>query len=535
MATTTVRNPKVTTQAASSSTQTATPGGSSRPNPAANAASRNTGVSKATQPNTSSLSNTNAAREPVKNKAGKSPNPNPTAITRENNNEQPPQDESSPSASTRASLFGREEPVVSSQDILEETNRAAVRLGKKPLPVNHSASTALAHESTRPPSPSDQVRPEDSISQVERWSYPMEGWSEVQRNTTRPLPSVASRKSQRIESQVRGYHIELRRRYVLQMLREHDLLEHSTTYINEQDISVDEERNVIYHTDRPQITQCMHAIADSEVEKLRSIYPEPFSKDDPNPHRRSPVGNTPGGSGGPPSGSYGDSEGNGHNGNNSGNGGNRPPPKDGPGRPGGPPGGDGGPPDDPGYPSDDDSRQFDGLSERGDTGDQQKGIRYTSVDPTLVDKRQWTYDPTPQSQDEMLLSAFKVYEELILTYLFCEPVATNASVQKTLLQSIPKPGEYSGDDDLTVWDSWFRDLVRWMNTAGLCGNETRWSENKMDYVLTSVDLLRTNTLAAFLKGAAKQWLHDIVERIPDNRNEPLNGRWTFMQVVAGLF
>ncbi|KAL0067294.1 hypothetical protein AAF712_005692 [Marasmius tenuissimus] len=269
------------------------------------------------------------------------------------------------------------------------------------------------------------------------------------------------------------------------MLREHDLLEHSTTYINEQDICVDEERNVVYHSNRPQISQRMHAIADSEVDKLRAIYPEPFSKDDPNPYRRSPTGRASGGSGGPPSGGPGGSDGQGNNNHNPNNGGDQPQPRGGPGGPGGPPGGGGGdPPDDPGYPSDEENSRFDIYSERGDTGDQQKGVRYTSVDPTLVNKRQWTYDPTPQSQDEMLLSAFKVYEELIITYLFCEPVTTNASVQKTLLQSIPKPGEYSGDDDLTIWDSWFRDLVRWMNTAGLCGNETRWSEDELDYVLT---------------------------------------------------
>ncbi|KAF9256508.1 hypothetical protein L218DRAFT_1007298 [Marasmius fiardii PR-910] len=164
-------------------------------------------------------------------------------------------------------------------------------------------------------------------------------------------------------------------------------------------------------------------------------------------------------------------------------------------------------------------------------------LRYPSEDPEMLQKRIWAYDPTPQSEDEMLKAAFKGFKELITTYLYCKPLKGNTGIQKTLLQSLPKPGNYGREDDLTYFDTFVWDLVRWLNTADLCGPPVRWSRTKNAYVLTSVDMQRTNALAAFLKSSARHYYVDVVERLLEDfdSNDPLKGRWTFMQVVAGLY
>ncbi|KAF9254856.1 hypothetical protein L218DRAFT_951229 [Marasmius fiardii PR-910] len=163
-------------------------------------------------------------------------------------------------------------------------------------------------------------------------------------------------------------------------------------------------------------------------------------------------------------------------------------------------------------------------------------LRYPSEDPEMLQKRIWTYDSTPQSEDK-LKAAFKGFEELITTYLYCKPLKGNTGIQKTLLQSLPKPGNYGGEDDLTYFDTFVQDLVRWLNTTDLCGPPVRWSQTKNAYVLASVDMQRTNALAVFLKSSAHHYYIDVVEGIPDDfdSNDPLKGCWTFMQVVAGLY
>ncbi|KAF9254941.1 hypothetical protein L218DRAFT_1009125 [Marasmius fiardii PR-910] len=162
--------------------------------------------------------------------------------------------------------------------------------------------------------------------------------------------------------------------------------------------------------------------------------------------------------------------------------------------------------------------------------------RHPSEDPKLLEKKDWTYNPTPLSEEEMLKSTFKQYEDLIMTYLYCKPVKGNVGVQKTLLQSLPKPGYYSGKDDLTYFDEWICTFVCWLNTADLCGDEARWSSSKQHLVLTSVDIQSKNAVAAFLKKSAWQWFSDVVEQVPDRDTEdPLRGQWTFMNVIGGLY
>ncbi|KAF9254980.1 hypothetical protein L218DRAFT_1009073 [Marasmius fiardii PR-910] len=53
---------------------------------------------------------------------------------------------------------------------------------------------------------------------------------------------------------------------------------------------------------------------------------------------------------------------------------------------------------------------------------------YPSEDPEMFQKRIWTYDPTPQSEDEMLKAAFKGFEELITMYLYCKPLKGNTGI-----------------------------------------------------------------------------------------------------------
>ncbi|KAL0059021.1 hypothetical protein AAF712_014259 [Marasmius tenuissimus] len=390
----------------------------------------------------------------------------------------------------------RDSRVFSAADILSKTDRAAICRGKKPMPKlrigsveppsktdksNDEADKTTGeedkmNEETDNDNMNDEIRPEDSVSQrpptpSERdtqWSYRIDGWSESQCNTRRPLPLVALRASQQIQSRVHEYQRELRCRYVLQVLRNYDLEEYSFTLIVLQEIVIDHEASVVYNVARPELTQRLYTISEAEVDKLRITYPKPFSNSDPSPYRRPedakpPNKNNGGNSGGNPGGNPPEDDGpDDHNdggGNRSDKGdynerrGHQPNRSGGP---GGPPGDN--PPSDPGD-FEPEPMGSDAESERGDTGDQRKGVCYTSVDPESMSRNKWDYNPTPLSQDEMLRAAFSVFEKLIVKQLYCEPAISNSSVQKTLLQSLPKPGEYRGEDDLTIFDAWIRDLI----------------------------------------------------------------------------
>ncbi|KAF9257665.1 hypothetical protein L218DRAFT_948984 [Marasmius fiardii PR-910] len=87
------------------------------------------------------------------------------------------------------------------------------------------------------------------------------------------------------------------------------------------------------------------------------------------------------------------------------------------------------------------------------------------------EKEEFTYDPTPQSEEEVLRSAFRNFEDLITFHLLGEPNKANTNVQKTIIQSIRKLEFYYGDNDFVKFDMFLRTLVRWMNIAGLCGPE----------------------------------------------------------------
>ncbi|KAF9255927.1 hypothetical protein L218DRAFT_1029344 [Marasmius fiardii PR-910] len=187
---------------------------------------------------------------------------------------------------------------------------------------------------------------------------------------------------------------------------------------------------------------------------------------------------------------------------------------------GGPP--DGGPPGGGGPPSDD-----------GNDPDE------TDSDITFSEKETFVYDPTPLTEAEVLRAAFRRFEDLIIFQLFpkASDMATS-NLRKNVLQSIPKPGFYYGDNnDYLAFDTWIRSVIRWLALAGLCGPELRWSTSRNTWVLTSVDMQCTNVLGTLLKEDAATYFTDEVERIPSSfdRNNPLQGRKTFMEVVSGLY
>ncbi|KAF9264367.1 hypothetical protein L218DRAFT_1027835 [Marasmius fiardii PR-910] len=146
-----------------------------------------------------------------------------------------------PPSHSRNSLFSADEPSVTATDILNETNRTAIRCGKKALPTLRV---------DRPLSPSEELAPSDSVSESDHPQYSMTGWS--------------------------------------QRLRSHDLMAYRTSTIPEQDIVIDEVNNRIYHVDCPELSQPTYPIEDTEILKVRSVpkFGEPFSKNDPNPNRR---------------------------------------------------------------------------------------------------------------------------------------------------------------------------------------------------------------------------------------------------------
>ncbi|KAF9255415.1 hypothetical protein L218DRAFT_991888 [Marasmius fiardii PR-910] len=261
----------------------------------------------------------------------------------------------------------------------------------------------------------------------------------------------------------------------------------------DQDIQIDDVKNCVYHTGRPELTLPADDIWDAEIVKLRSKFPELFSRDDPSPLRRPPEYPPIGFSGPVPFVS-----------------GNQPSQNFPSGNVGGFPGGD--PPNNP-------------SSGAGGTAiilipleirvvilmamvPQVNPIMRDLVRLTLrmseIPRREWTYDPTPRSREELLLATFGPIEDLIRSTLHSSPDGGNSNIQKTLIQSLPKPSTYGGENDMTVFDNWVKDFVRWLSIAGLNGCE--------------------------------HWLHDVVE-IPDasERNEPLQGRYTFLQVIAGLY
>ncbi|KAF9255115.1 hypothetical protein L218DRAFT_1008945 [Marasmius fiardii PR-910] len=349
------------------------------------------------------------------------------------------------------------------------------------------------------------------------------------------------------------FHVQLRELYVLDWFRKRDLDKYSTTLIPEQPIVV--ENGIVYHEDFPAIT--LNTMSSEPTKKEREFYPSVTnvwvdswtggsppdpndpggngSDDDQEPRRSPPRDSRPtrghrdrgqrrsqtpdrhypsgsrGGGGGPPL---------------------------------GPPGGGGG---DDGYSGDDsypssgaeydrypNRKSTEPLVSRPSVFDQ---TRFTSADRTFNEKEEFTYDPKPLSEEEILRAAFKCYEDLIRFHLFGKPTKGNQNVQKTIIQNVPKPQFWYGDRDFTKWDEWIRSLILWLNIADQCGKPICWSRSQGRYVLSPVDIQRINTMTAFAEGDALDWLYDQLDQIPEQ--EMLDGtdpvHKTFMELVSRLY
>ncbi|KAK1218171.1 hypothetical protein PQX77_019156 [Marasmius sp. AFHP31] len=198
-----------------------------------------------------------------------------------------------------------------------------------------------------------------------------------------------------------------------------------------------------------------------------------------------------------------------------------------PNSPGGPPSnGSGGPPSGPDEPqSSSDSSGDISKPENLPRAEVVNMQHYTLVKPTLSDRKKWTYDPTPQSEDEMLKAAFKPIEDLIIATLFGNPVPGNVGVQKTLLQSLPKPSCYSGNDNLTIFFDWVRELVRWLSTTDLCGKDC--------YLDPSAPLQGRWTFIQRIAAPYRRFIHDASMHKVVDRYETV--RYTRSRGVEGLF
>ncbi|KAF9261868.1 hypothetical protein L218DRAFT_1001182 [Marasmius fiardii PR-910] len=255
------------------------------------------------------------------------------------------------------------------EELVDEMNNVTIQHGKKPLCMFRvSASTS-----------NDELRPEDSASHVSEQLSHIWGWSDV---ANQRLPSLQSSLSQ-----------------------EYDLMQHSTTLIEEQDIQIDDINNQVYHTRHPELNLPINDIQDAEIIKLRSKFPEPFSRDDPNPLRhpreQQPIRfnmKLPSGSGNNPDHTPGSPPGGGPLSNGDGSGGE---PHDNQfdshqsnnnhSRNPGDPDGD----SSPSKPDNEGPSPSNSENERDPHGDPPERACFTSLEPTLTQRREWTYDPTP--------------------------------------------------------------------------------------------------------------------------------------------
>ncbi|KAF9256134.1 hypothetical protein L218DRAFT_1081496 [Marasmius fiardii PR-910] len=151
--------------------------------------------------------------------------------------------------------------IATPEAMLAEMNRSAAKKGKAPMP--NRPLIISGDQAGRDPDTETEAPADTDID-------------------TRSIHSIRTVSSSfaRNESLVRSYHATLRRCYVLQTMRDSDLMQYSTTRIEDQRIHVDE-RDMIYHERNPRIRQPVRPIEDDEVAPLRMIYPEPFSDQDP--------------------------------------------------------------------------------------------------------------------------------------------------------------------------------------------------------------------------------------------------------------
>ncbi|KAK1223748.1 hypothetical protein PQX77_013366 [Marasmius sp. AFHP31] len=266
--------------------------------------------------------------------------------------------------------------------------------------------------------------------------------TESHRRGITPLNSLHLARSN--DESITEFYDRIRNMYVLQMVRNRDLSQFSTTNIPQQPIVI--EGNQFYSREHPHIRMATFELNLDELADVRTTYVEPFG---PHNHVRSRMGNSrhspredyPRFSGEPEEPS--DPESN--HGNHSKPPSDRAPEKGsrksksrrsaggGPlGPPNGPPDGNGS--DNEGTNSDPDRTSSDEGSEH-NSQHRKKQVRrfvsatnadnttvfgqtrYTSVDTTFSEKETFTYDPRPLSETEILRAAFKRFEDMIIFQL----------------------------------------------------------------------------------------------------------------------
>ncbi|PBK58606.1 hypothetical protein ARMSODRAFT_1091141 [Armillaria solidipes] len=158
-------------------------------------------------------------------------------------------------------------------------------------------------------------------------------------------------------------------------------------------------------------------------------------------------------------------------------------------------------------------------------------VRYRSENPIFNDKEVFNYHPVARSETDVMLAMFQRFERLVARNLLTTQLGLDSNVQKTSLQSVPRPHKFHGDPDIIEFDNWLFSVIRWMKIANICGPIYHTDSSGTQQV-SDIDVQRTNMLATFLDGDARTWYNNSVEDCNGNVEDDFP---TFMQVINGLF
>ncbi|PBK59081.1 hypothetical protein ARMSODRAFT_1027709 [Armillaria solidipes] len=158
-------------------------------------------------------------------------------------------------------------------------------------------------------------------------------------------------------------------------------------------------------------------------------------------------------------------------------------------------------------------------------------VRHRSEHPIFNDKKIFNYHPVSRSETDVMLSIFQRFERLVARNLLTTQLGLDSNVQKTSLQSIPRPHKFHGDPDIIEFDNWLFSVIRWMKIANIC-DPVYHTDSSGTQQVSDIDVQRTNTLATFLDSDARTWYNNSVEDCNGNVEDDFP---TFMQVVNGLF
>ncbi|PBK79750.1 hypothetical protein ARMGADRAFT_1092815 [Armillaria gallica] len=158
-------------------------------------------------------------------------------------------------------------------------------------------------------------------------------------------------------------------------------------------------------------------------------------------------------------------------------------------------------------------------------------VRHRLEHPIFNDKEIFDYHPVSRSKTDVMLALFQRFERLVARNLLTPQLGLDSNVQKTSLQSIPRPHKFHGDPDIIEFDNWLFSVICWMKIANICGAIYHTDGSGAQQV-SDIDIQRTNTLATFLDGDAQTWYNNSVEDCNGNVEDDFP---TFMQVINGLF